>query len=100
MNSPFQQKKAIGRLKKKVRGCDLVFWERLAVVFAYYGAVLATGRFWIVPGFAWMDQRLPQAHEYAVWAGVAPLSVIGAVLLAWTLAAPGPGASPASQGGS
>jgi len=75
-----------------VQGCDLVFWERLAVVFAYYGAVLATGRYWIVPAFAWVDQCYPQAHEFAVWAGVVPLSIIGAALLARTLAAPAPGA--------
>jgi hypothetical protein len=77
-----------------VRGCDFVFWARLAVVFAYYGAVLATGRFWIVPAFAWVDQRYPQAHEYVVWAGVVPLSIIGAALLTRTLAAPAPGCRP------
>jgi hypothetical protein len=94
MKSLFQREPLMARLQQMVRGRDLVFWARLAVVFAYYGALIATGRFWIEPAFAWVDQRYPQAHEYAVWAGVVPLSIIGAVLLAWTLAAPAPGARP------
>jgi hypothetical protein len=76
------------RLKQMTHGMDVAFYARLAVVFAYYGALLATGRVWLVPAFGWVGPHHPQTHEYAVWATVLPLSLIGAVLLARTLTAP------------
>jgi hypothetical protein len=80
----------MNRIKQMSHGMDVAFYERLATVFAYYGAIMATARFWLVPAFAWVDQHHPQAHEYAVWAMVLLLSLVGAVLLARTLAAPAP----------